>query len=181
VTINWGSIADWVSGIGSLAAVITALHLARASNKIRLRVHIGHRLLLVPGQAGKRPEFVQIGVTSVGSRVARVTSVGYRVGVRKKQLAIQTTEQTPISDPMPKDLTDGQEAQWMIPLDRQDNWIDRFCKDFLLPNWRIRLWSTRLQVYTSVGQVFEARFEPSIKRRLAEACVRLKAAGSDKG
>ncbi|RUR56359.1 hypothetical protein [Vreelandella populi] len=177
MSVNWGSVADWVSGIGSLAAVVTALYLARASNKIRLRVHVGHRIVLAAGQQAEPPQFLQIGAVNIGSRFARITNVGYRVGVRRKQFAIQSIEANSMSSGMPADLSDGQEARWMIPLDLSDNWIERFARDFLLPNWKIRLWSARVQVHTSVGRVFEASFEPSIKKKLAAECARQVAAG----
>lgn len=177
MSVQWGSIAEWVSGAGSFAAVVTALYLARASNKIRLRVHVGHRIVLAAGQRSDPPEYLQIGAVNVGSRVAHITNVGYKVGLRRKQLAIQATDVNPLSSRMPIELTDGQEARWMIPLDLPDNWIERFSRDFLLPNWRFRLWTARVQVHTSVGRTFEAPFETSIKKELAKACARLQAAG----
>lgn len=42
--ITWGSIADWVSGLGSLFAGVIALYLARASERIRLNGYVGVRL-----------------------------------------------------------------------------------------------------------------------------------------
>ena len=173
MSISWGSVADWVAGTGSFSAVIVALYLARSSNRVKLRVHIGHRIMIATGQKGDPPEYLQIGVVNTGSRVSRVTNVGYKIGIRKKQFAIQVTGESSLSSPLPIELRDGHEARWMIPLELPDNWIDRFCRDFLLPNWRTRLWSARVQIHTSVGQVFEAPFERGLKDKLAAACSRL--------
>jgi hypothetical protein len=44
--INWGSVADWVSGLGSLSSGVIALYLARASQRIRLKGYCGIRVIV---------------------------------------------------------------------------------------------------------------------------------------
>ena len=48
-TINWGSVADWVSGLGSLSAVIVALYLSKESMRVRLQGSAGLRIILGNG------------------------------------------------------------------------------------------------------------------------------------
>jgi hypothetical protein len=64
--INWGSVADWVSGLGSLSAGIIALYLARASQRIRLKGYCGLRMIV--GFGNTPQEVVSFVVTNVGTR-----------------------------------------------------------------------------------------------------------------
>ncbi len=50
------SFAGWLSALGTIAAVIVALYLARRDSRIRLKVVVGLRLLL-QRDAAERPEF----------------------------------------------------------------------------------------------------------------------------
>jgi hypothetical protein len=47
--INWGSVADWVSGVGSLSAVVTAL--GRAAGSVGLQGQVSHCTSSVPENA----------------------------------------------------------------------------------------------------------------------------------
>ena len=84
--VNWGSVADWVSGLGSLSAAIVVLYLTRWSQSIRLRGYCGLRLLV--GGDGPREELVFINVTNIGTRSTIVGNLGVRVGLVKKRFAI---------------------------------------------------------------------------------------------
>jgi hypothetical protein len=52
--INWGSVADWVSGLGSFSAVIVALYLSRSAQRVRLRGYCGLRVILGGGSPTAR-------------------------------------------------------------------------------------------------------------------------------
>lgn len=84
--VNWGSVADWVSGLGSMSAAIVALYLARWSHKIRLRGYCGLRIVV--GGNGPKVELVFINVTNICTRSTIVGNLGIRVGLFKKRFAI---------------------------------------------------------------------------------------------
>lgn len=169
------SFSDWVAAVGTVAAVITSLYLARASQRLRLRVYAGHRIIVGGQKQENYPEFLTIGVVNKGSRVATVDNVGWRVGFFRKQHMIQVVTGGTMSSPLPVTLGDGGTAQWLVPLDLEDNWVERFSKDFLLPHWRLTLLTVRLRVFTTVGATFEARLESGLRKKLAEECKRQKA------
>src|SRR3989442_3915635 len=53
------SFASWLSAAATVAAVVTALYLARRGDRIRLRVRCGIRIVIAQGDArGQRPEYV---------------------------------------------------------------------------------------------------------------------------
>jgi hypothetical protein len=162
--------APWLSAIGTLAAVIVSLYLARANKPIKLQIRAGHRLTIETGQRGKPPEFLYISAINVGHRTATVTNVGWRVGFWKKRHVIQLLKKDAYSSGIPVTINDGEEARWLVSLDREDNWVQRFASDYLTPNPRLNIFWMRLQVYTSVGKKFETRIEKSLKERLLEEC-----------
>src|SRR5688572_27200040 len=84
--VNWGSVADWVSGIGSLSAAIVALYVAHLSRRIHLTGYCGHRLIL--GGGGPREEIVSISVTNIGQRTTTISNVGMTVGYFAKRHAV---------------------------------------------------------------------------------------------
>ncbi|MGI9071073.1 MAG: hypothetical protein ACR2JB_07070, partial [Bryobacteraceae bacterium] len=43
----WVAIGTWVSGIGALTAVVTALYLTRRVEKVRLHAHAGLRVVIL--------------------------------------------------------------------------------------------------------------------------------------
>jgi hypothetical protein len=43
----WAAIGTWFAGLGTLAAVIVALYLAKRVEKVRLRVHAGLRVVVL--------------------------------------------------------------------------------------------------------------------------------------
>src|SRR5688572_17908988 len=89
-----GQLATWLSAIGTIAAVVVALYLARARDRITLRLHAYTILLFSPGN-DEVPEFVSIEVTNVGRRTATVSQIGWRFGVLRKRHAVQIAETTP--------------------------------------------------------------------------------------
>ena len=46
MAIEWGSVASWVSGLGSFAAVATALYLSRDAQRVKLNGYCGLRSCL---------------------------------------------------------------------------------------------------------------------------------------
>lgn len=81
------SFANWPSAIGTVAAVATALYLARRADRIRMRVRCGIRIVISQGKADPHPEYVNLEVTNVGRRAATISNLWWTARLfRKKQM-----------------------------------------------------------------------------------------------
>ena len=104
--LQWGSVADWVSGIGSLSAAIVALYVAHTSSRVRLRGYCGRRLVV--GGGTPTLEIISISVTNVSQRTTTVTNIGLSMGLPfRMRRGVITIMQGPISHGIPKTLADG--------------------------------------------------------------------------
>ncbi|SMN17354.1 hypothetical protein CRYPA_1465 [uncultured Candidatus Thioglobus sp.] len=158
------SFAPWLSAIGSLSAVFLALYLSRQDKRVRLDVSVGHRLIITPGEPGPHPECLAIKIVNVGHREAQISNLTWKTGIFKKSYAVQMTTRDLLSSPMPHRIKDGEEANYFIELDRNNDWINKFIKDFL-PNFpSLRLWFIRFRVHTSIGKNFSTKLESSLKK-----------------
>jgi hypothetical protein len=164
--VNWGSVADWVSGIGSLSAVVTALHLARTSDRIRLSATCGRRLI-VGGRQSKHQEVISIAVTNIGKRPTVVSGIGLRFGFFNKRYAYIPLGRDQFSDIMPKPLADGERGHWSIELDEQKSWIKGFFQKDLITS-KSDIYSTFIQVSTTNGGTFNFRIESNLRKMLLE-------------
>jgi hypothetical protein len=162
--INWGSVADWASAVGSIAASITALYLARASTKIRLKGYLGLRVVVGTGAVG--PELVFLNVTNVGTRSTKVTTIAVRTGLLKKRRALMPNWGGPFSHPLPKVLNDAEEAGWSIELDKDDTWFMRMT-GFASTWWDVETF--RMDVHTSNGGLLTLRPEKAMRERMHKA------------
>src|SRR5262245_32639947 len=77
--IDWGSLAAWVSGIGSLAAAVVALYVARFSQRIRLRGYCGRRLIVGRGQP--QIDVLAVSVTNISLRPTEVIDIVFTCGI----------------------------------------------------------------------------------------------------
>jgi len=113
--VEWGSIADWVSGIGSLAAAVVALYVSHSAQRIKLRGYAGHRLIIGPGQSCA--DVFSVSATNVSQRPTVITGIGFTFGIwRWKRHGIMTFMQDQISHGIPMPLTDGETGNWNVPL-----------------------------------------------------------------
>ena len=96
---KWSAIGQIVGALGTFAAVITSLYLSRRSEKPRLKVDAGIRMLIGQGSTKPYPEYISITVRNVGTQTAHVTQFGWRTGLWKFSwpawLKIQYAIQTP--------------------------------------------------------------------------------------
>lgn len=162
------SFSDWFSAIGTIAAVVVSLYLARGQSKLQLRITAGHRLMAGLG-TGHFPDYLYISIVNTGFRKALVTGIGWKVGVFRKRYAIQITDKSPWSSPVPVELTDGQEAQYLVPFAGEADWLNAFAKDFLGKHPVLLSRFGTLQVFTSVGKTFQKRIEGNLREKLIEA------------
>lgn len=146
--MNWGSVADWASGIGSLSAAIVALYVAHTSSRVRLRGYCGYRLVL--GAGTPTIEIVNISVTNVSRRTTTVTNIGLSLGMPfLKRHGIISVMQSHISHGIPKTLNDGESATWSIELDKSYSWLQDLVEKFKM-TW-LSVQTLRFHVYTSNG------------------------------
>jgi hypothetical protein len=165
MAIDWGSVADWVSGLGSLSAVVTALYFASDSQKIKLDGYCGIRLVV--GNGGPQKELIWISVTNVGSRTAIINNVGMRIGRFKKRRAIITFSKDIYSDGVPVELADGQVAKWGLPLTEDKKWIKDLVDGFIETEDDIR--TLRFTIFTTHGAMKVIKPEDSLKQEIQKA------------
>jgi hypothetical protein len=99
-----------------------------------------------------------------------ITNISWKMGLFKKQHAVQITPKNIYSSDMPVKIDDGEEAKWFVPLDKEENWIVCFSKEILLPHPRWNLFWLRLQIHTSTGKTFKTKIERNLKKLLLEEC-----------
>jgi hypothetical protein len=157
---------SWLSGIGTLAAVIVSLWLAHEERVVRLKVLAGHRLIMEAGKTGTK-DYLVVSVKNVGFRPATITGFGWQIGFFRKQHCSQLPiPGCSLSTPLPATLTDGQEAKFFIPLDETTDWLENWREPFKGRFGKLRLWSMRVHVCTTVRPV-NTRVEASLREQIA--------------
>lgn len=173
---QWMQIANvtgtWVAGLGTLAAVVVSLWLARRSSRVDLKVKVAVYWIINPGVQPKE-ECVGYEVVNVGERAAIIDSVGWAIGGRKsKQFAMQMVEPR-LGATVPKRLEHGERASFMFSL--KDDWPSYFAGKFIESPESLA--SLRAIVTTTVGRSVEVKPEPSLLNRLKVAANKRAAKG----
>lgn len=184
--MEWGSIASWVSGIGSLIASCVALFIAERGRSIRLDGIVGKRALI--GGGLPQASVLTISVTNVGTRTAKITNVGMKYGRgRSRRVAIISVGVIDPEHPwlasskLPISLGDGESAYWHIHLDDRESWIADLVSDQFISSW-IDVETLRFVISTSQGPAKLIRPEKAIRDQLHDlvrqrALARLEANG----
>ena len=164
----WNAVGTWLAGIATLCAVLVSLHLARRSERIRIKVTAGIRQISA-GDGTPAEEHVQIGVVNHGDRAVVVNSVGWKVGARKDaRFCIQ-----PVSgrwtQNYPRQLAHGEQATFLVSFKATPDWPVHFAKDFVRDLSCKNLKTLRALVHTSLGQTIEVVREPSLLEKLRAA------------
>ena len=160
-SVNWGSVADWVSGLGSMSAGIVALYLARAASRIRLRGYCGIRTVIEMGDTPPH-DVLMISVTNVGTRATIINNISIRVGFLKKRYGVITLLRDRYSVEVPFPLGDGQEGHWGIPLDNDEAWLKGLCKSLVKTPRDVR--TLRFCIHTNHGEVLRLRPEEQLQQ-----------------
>jgi len=171
------SFGNWLSAIGTLAAVWVSLYLANRISTPKAKVTVGHRITVQLGLPGPYPEFVLFSIVNTGERIFHINQIGWRVRLWRKRFAVQLYDEKS-SSPLPIELSHGQEAHWLVPLnaDKDEPWLRYFAKGMLLPNTRTSCATLRAQFFTSVGHVFVAKPEAVLIDKLRAICHALQQA-----
>ena len=162
------SFAPWLSAIGTIAAVFATVYFAWKTHKIGLKVSAGHRLLVGPGTPEPFPEILAIKVVNTGYRNVTITNIGWKIGLFRKQYAIQTIDRNIYTSKLPVQLKEGEEANYNIPIDNENNWLENFCMKMLRPYPKVNVHFVKIWASTSVDKTFESRIELSLKEKLME-------------
>jgi len=163
VAVEWGSIADWVSGIGSLAAAVVALYVAHSAQRIKLRGYAGHRLIIGPGQP--RIDVFSVAATNISQRPTVVTNIGFTFGIwRWRRHGIITFMQDQFGHGIPKPLADGETGNWNVPLGQDNRWLKDLASKFPVTWWTVFTW--RVHVHTSNGGTTTFRPDKETRKML---------------
>ena len=168
--IQWGSVADWVSGAGSFAAAVVALHVAYSGQRIRLRAYCGHRLIV--GRGHPQEGVFTVSATNISQRPTVITGVGFTFGWwRWKQHGFFNFMQDDISQGIPRPLADGETGTWSARLGPDKRWIKDLPEKFAISRWSVFTW--RVHIRTSNGGTTTVRPEKNIRDMLlAELATR---------
>ena len=171
--VQWeliNSFSNWLAALGTIAAVVVSLWLAARATRLKCRASVGHRIVIEQGAKGSFPEIVVFSIVNTGERSIRTTSIGWRVGfLRWRRDAVQMFDHTQ-SSAMPVELNHGQEAQWVFPLQLDDQgWLSKFPKKMLTPHFRFQSVTLRACFVTSIGKTFLIKPERGLLNRLVEA------------
>lgn len=176
----WGVIGTWVASIGTLSAVVTSLWLAYNQNRVKLKVFAGHRILISQIEKDHN-DHCFINVVNTGYRPVKITNIGWEAGrFRSKQHMVQIFG-TPASDNVPKMLTEGEEATFLVPFHlrgTEEDWLPYMSKALTEKNNNIN--SLKVVVSTSVGQQFKVDVEDNLKQKLNKQSKTNKVIKSDK-
>lgn len=170
MSIEWGSVANWASGIGSLVASCVALYVADRNRRIKLDGYVGKRVLI--GGGLPKSEVLSISVTNHGPRAARINNVGMFAGRGKGKRYAIIDVSTPdlerpwiICDSIPKQIADGESANWQIYLGAEEKWIHELVSDGFVRSW-LDVETLRFVIYTSQGFKKVIRPEKPVRDQL---------------
>lgn len=110
-------LAEWLSAIGTVGAVIVALWLAGRQNRVVAKVHVSVVNLVGRGQSfSGSPEYFQIAVTNSGLRDLVVAGLTWRLGVFSRERVVVVPTDPPLSPRLPHRLSPGDTAHFLFPV-----------------------------------------------------------------
>jgi len=161
-------IGTWLAAFATLAAVIVALYLARRTEKVRLKVHAGLRVIIL-GDGSPPQEHVVISVTNVGERPVIINSVGWAVGKRRHRSFCIQTVSGPYTKQYPVELAHGKSADFMVSFLATPTWPVEFATGFVKDLSDKSLKTLVALIHTSIGQTIEIHPEKPLVDRLKTA------------
>ena len=160
----WALVGTWFSGLATIFVAFVALHLARRSEKMRLKAYVGLRLLVSPGISAE--ECLQISVTNSGERPVTIDSIGWCIGKRKnRRFAIQILSSISPHQ-YPKKIAHGERAQFILDFRESPNWMKDFVTQFVHDVSDKSIKTLRSQIHTSVGHSIDIVPEQSLLEKL---------------
>lgn len=163
----WTAIGTWVAGLATTGAVIFSLYLLRRSERVRLSVHAGLRILI--GDGYPQREVLMIEVTNMGDRTVIVNSVGWSCGPKKmRRYCLQILSSD--SHQYPAKLEHGQTGFFQYSITDHPKALQQFVTGFLRDDTS-DLSTLRAQVHTSVNQTVDTKPEEELLKRIRAIAV----------
>lgn len=177
------SFAQWPAALGTIAAVVVALHLARRDESIRLQVTCGIVTMLQEGGSPDHGrEFLSIRITNVGRRPATVNSVGWQTGWGKRRWPIKRLRRRSYfwipprnvyTQQLPTTLSDGQTANLISTVDDYRAQNAGHGMDALKGRWKwLVTRSVTVYAIASTGDVFRSRVDEAALKLFVEMANR---------
>jgi hypothetical protein len=157
---TWKPLADWLTAIGTVGAVIAAMWLARREGALRLRITTD---LVLEFDDNSQPQLgVACSVQNRGNRDVTVIDYGYQLWAwRSTPLMIQSLPGTR-GTLAGSGLRHGDLARCVHTLDA----FLRYLHDERLTRSRWKIWRLRMHVRTSFGDVVRRRIGTRLREEL---------------
>ena len=151
----------WLSGIGSISAVVVALLLAR-------RRRVGKPRLTVLRVMRNASPYIRLDVVNTGEAPTTISGIGWRLGFPFARIHLdQLPDAVAGGDALPKELSTGQWARFYVPLGGMvESWEEVLIKTFGTgPIW---CWvrSVRAEAYTADGRTIRKAIPAELRSRL---------------
>jgi hypothetical protein len=181
------TLAQSVSAIGTLAAVIVALTLARRQGRaaIRIETQIVHTVVQgVPGS--QEGPFLQISIINSGFRDVAVRGMGWIVGRFRREHFVQTLPMNAMSQRLPAKLAPGESVMFFFPWEEYSKSVGMF-GDAFGRGWlrKRRALTMRFGANLSTGENIYERVSRQVADKILgaddEAASRALQTGKEKG
>jgi hypothetical protein len=162
--IDWGSVADWFSGIGSLAAAVVALYIALYSQRVKLRAWCGHRIILTEGSGEPQIDMLAISAINISPRPTTIANINFTYGDWRWKKYLFVKFERNIGNVLPTPLSDGETGSWYIPIGPSNQWARGLIDEFKLTRFSVD--TLRVQIHTSNGGATVIRPEKEFRDTL---------------
>ena len=166
-----GVAGSWIAGLGSLAAAVIALWLARRVSKVSLQSWVGIRTTF--GGSGPQQDVVSFSVTNVGERPVTISAIGWCFGKGKRRPYFIQMLSGVVGAHLPKKIEHGETATFIVSLSESPDFFEKFAKHVIDENYTNKLKTIRAQIHTSVGHTEDVAPKKNILDKLDEAISRL--------
>ena len=174
------SFAPWLSALGTLAAVALSLYLARRTERPRVRVSTGIRVIM-----GEDPRLteglqaLQIAATNLGVRAVTLQNLTWRTDVFRRTEYVQVPPPNRFSARLPTKLEHGDCALFLLPLEGLPADQDRIAAAISTASFpRLAVRAIRAGVVLTTGHVVRARIERSAQRWILDQVDKRKTAAT---
>jgi len=160
-------LAEWLSAVGTVGAVVVALWLASHQNRIVARVRVSIANLVERGKTlAESPEYFQISATNTGLRDFVISGIAWRLGIWSRSRIVVVPTDPPLSPRLPHRLSPGDTATFLFPIDMfvehavpqlRREWSRRWFRLFLRPR-------LRAGIYISTGEEMVSAPSASVLR-----------------
>lgn len=151
------SFSGWVSGMGSLFAVVVALHLAGKDR--RVKIEMSADIITVIGPMKNPEETIGIRLFNPNRRIVQVNLVCWISLLKKRGFLTQNFTGEPN---LPVQLNDSDDVVFTIPIKyMRANLAD--LRPFLSPYPKLMVYFLRVVAVTSGGKKLKARIGPKLR------------------